>query len=352
MESILEENYYNPRSIGSYGGIERLKKKSKLKNKRVKKWLDSQDTYTLHKPIRRNFTRRRVLVGGINQQFQGDLVDMQRLKSSNNNISFLLTLIDVFSKYAYVFPLKNKKGESVAQCLKKLFKSTPPMLQLQTDRGVEFKNRDVQLTLKKYGVEFFVTHNDDIKASVIERFNRTLKERIFRYLTRKNTYKYIDVLNDIVESYNNSYHRSIKRPPSTVNYKNQEEVWKTLYLKEKKVREESLREGDRVRISKVKKLFEKGYLPNWTIELFTISRVLHQTHPKTYILKDDNGEELSGSFYYPELQKVGDKEIYQISNILKHRKKNGKNEILVEWLGYPSSFNSWIPNNNLELYNS
>ena len=171
---------------------------------------------------------------------------------------------------------------------------------------------------KQHGIDFFVSNNDDIKASIIERFNRTIKDRIYRYLTKHNTKRYLDALPAFVKSYNNSYHRSIKRTPMQVNSTNQEDVWRTLYLVPVKEEKSYMKEGDRVRISKVKKTFEKGYLPNWTMELFTISRIFSKTKPQTYKLKDDNGDELEGSFYMQELQKVGNKEVYRISNILQY----------------------------------
>ena len=174
---------------------------------------------------------------------------------------------------------------------------------------------------------------------------------MYRFLTKHNTTRYIDALPDLVKSYNNSYHRSIRRAPSEVNFKNQEVVWRNLYLLPVDENIGELKEGDRVRISKVKKTFEKGYLPNWTMELFTISRILHRTKPRTYKLKDDNGDELEGSFYLQELQKVSDQEIYRISNILQHRRNKGRKEVLIEWMGYPSSFNSWIPASNITTYN-
>ena len=127
MEESLKAIYFDTKSPGGFGGVDRLQKASKCSKKKVEKWLSSEDVYTLHKPIKRRFKRRRVIVGGINQQLQGDLIDLQKLKKSNNGVSFLLTLIDVFSRYASVFPLKNKKGESLSKAFKKLFKRHPRM---------------------------------------------------------------------------------------------------------------------------------------------------------------------------------------------------------------------------------
>jgi len=199
-------------------------------------------------------------------------------------------------------------------------------------------------------IKFFTSENDDIKASVVERVQRTLKSKIWRHFSRHNTSRYIDVLPDLVESYNNSYHRSIKRTPASVNLDNQEEVWHLLYGAKKgyikpKI---ALKAGDTVRISKTRYIFAKGYTANWTEELFTVSEVRTKTDPVTYRIKDLNGEEIKGSFYEAELQKVQPKTVFRIEKIIKFDKR--KKRYLIKWYGYDSSFNSWIPKRDLTTY--
>ena len=351
---MFKDVYYDESRPGSYGGVEALARVNKqTKKKKIEDWLGSQDTYTIHKPIKKKFHRRGVISGGINHQFQADLVDLQKIKKENKKTTFLLTCIDVFSKYAYVIPLKDKTGKSIVSAFKQIFKTLeePPYL-LQTDSGPEFLNVTFQKYLKKSGVKHFVTYNNDTKSSIIEIFNRTLKRRMFRYFTKHNTKRYIDILPSLVKSYNNTYHHSIKLTPNQVNNDNEEKVWQRLYgnPSEKKRERKKYPLGSRVRISKVKGLFEKGYLPNWTDELFTISKVLHRTNPVTYEVKDDAGEVLRGTFYHEELQKVSDKEVYRIANIVKTRTVRGDKQYLVQWYGYPRSFDSWISSKNVELY--
>ena len=165
-----------------------------------------------------------------------------------------------------------------------------------------------------------MTENEDIKASIAERFNRTLKEKLWRYFTKKNTLRYIEVLPQLVQSYNHSYHKSIKRSPAEVDDSNQEDVWQTLYghPPKQKLQTKPFQPGHRVRISKHRGSFKKGYLPSWSEELFTISHI-NKSQPITYTLIDDHGEELLGSFYHPEIQKVGVKDIYRIEKVLKQR---------------------------------
>ena len=301
----------------------------------------------MHKPVRRKFQRWRTIVGGIDHQWQADLIDLQKLKKENEGHVFLLTCIDVFSKYAWVVPLKDKTGASLTKAFRQIFATGRKPLKLQTDKGTEFKNRLVQTFLRESKVEFFTTENEDIKAAIVERFNRTFKEKLWRYFTKTNSSKYLDVLPHLVRSYNLTTHRSIQRPPVEVNTENQEEVWHQLYGQKPHVKPAKLRVGDRVRISKTRRVFKKGYLPSWTFELFTVSQVKN-THPVTYKLKDDHDEELKGTFYEQELQKVGAKEVYQIESVLDYRLlRKGQKEYLVKWLGYDPSFNSWIPESAL-----
>ena len=153
---------------------------------------------------------------------------------------------------------------------------------------------------------------------------------MYKYFTAKNTLCYIDVLSQLVKSYNNTYHRSIKMRPSQVTKANEDEVWDTLYGgdEQKRVRFK-FQVGDRVRISKAKRIFEKSYLPNFTEEMFTIYKRFARQVP-VYKLKDDAGEIVDGAFYEPELQKViKNDDVYRVEKILRKRKPNGVVEYLV-----------------------
>ena len=149
----------------------------------------------------------------------------------------------------------------------------------------------------------FATRNEETKASIVERFNRTLKTRMWRYFTKNQSVRYVDVLQAFLRSYNDTYHRSIGMAPSEVNSTNQETVWQRLYGHESVVGTHKFRVGDRVRISKAKRHFEKGYMANWTEKLFTIVDA-HRSNRPVYRLVDWHGEKLDGTFYEPELQKV------------------------------------------------
>ncbi|KAK3093243.1 hypothetical protein FSP39_013116 [Pinctada imbricata] len=168
---ILSKKYYDPKHPGSYGGVKSFKKalgNLKVKEQDVSDWLMTQDTYTLHKPVRRSFKRRKVLVAVIDQQWQADLVDLQSIAKYNDGYKYLLTCIDVLSKYAWVIPLRDKTGKTLVEAFKAIFKSGRTPRQLQTDKGSEFTNRNFQSFLRENDVHFFTTENEDIKASIAE----------------------------------------------------------------------------------------------------------------------------------------------------------------------------------------
>ena len=170
-------------------------------------------------------------------------------------------------------PVKNKTGCAVTDALAKILKGGRKPINLQTDDGKEFYNKTFKALIKKKNIHHFST-SGDTKASVVERFNRTLKQRLYRYFTVKNTLNFVPVLQDLVRSYNRSFHRSIKRAPNQVTLTNTPEVWETLYGKKGKWKKPLFKVGDRVRLNKKKfRQFKKGYLPGWTEEVFVVRGV-------------------------------------------------------------------------------
>ena len=253
----------------------------------------------LHKPIRRKFKKRRVLVNGIDKIWAADLVDMQAFTKFNRGVKYLLAVIDVFSKYGWLIPLKDKTGKSVASALKTIFEDRKPK-KMWVDKGKEFYNKDVKDLIELYSTE------DEEKSSVVEKWIRTMKEKMWKYFSAKSTNVYIDQLPDLVKEYNNTRHSSMKMTPVKASKKENElKVWRNLYPEHLEIRDinPKFSVGDKVRISKKKKTFEKGYTTRWTKEIFTIVEV-NLTSPVTYKIADLNGEEIQGTFYEPELQKT------------------------------------------------
>jgi hypothetical protein len=285
-------------------------------------------------------------VYGIDHQWQVDLVDLGKLASYNKGFKYLLTCIDVLSRYAWVVPLKDKTGKTLTEAFEVIFKLGRQQIRLQTDRGTEFTNRVFQKFLKENNVHFVTTDNDETKASIVERLNRTLKTKMWKYFKHRETLTYVDVLPDMVASYNHTVHRIIGIPPAEVTWANQTTASKRPYGRKGPTKSCKFSPGDRVRLSKTKRTFKKGYLPNWTEELFTVVKCI-ETSPPVYLVKDDHGEILEGTFYAEELQKViKTDDVYKIETILKEK----KGTYLVKWLGYPESFNSWIFKQDLQKH--
>ena len=293
----------------------------------------------LHKPVKRKFRKRRVLVSGIDKIWAADLADMQALSKENEGYKFLLLVIDTFSKYGWIVPLKDKKGETIVKALKEIFKESGRRPdKLWTDKGREFFNKDVRDL-----VYLYATENEE-KSSIAERWIRTMKEKMFKYFTDNNTYNYIDALPELVEDYNNTVHSTTKLTPTDASKEENElKVWRNLYPDRYKTSRlnPKFSVGDKVRITKKKKDFEKGYTARWTEEIFTIKEI-RETNPITYKLEDLQGEEIKGTFYEPELQKT-EQQIYRIEKIIK--KEKGRS--FVKWKGYSDKFNSWVDNKDL-----
>lgn len=338
----LSKVYYTPKNPGSFSGVAGLERVTGYKTNKIKQWLEKQDAYTLHKPAYRKFKRRKVIVPGPNHQWAADLVDVSSLRKNNEDNTFLLTVIDVFTKKAACRVLLRKSGPCVAKAFESILINThTPPRKLQTDKGSEFYNKNVKLLLKRYNIDIFSTENDDIKSCIVERFNRTLRSRMWKYFTANNTTRYIDILPDLIDSYNNTYNSSIKMTPNSVNDENTSKVWHTLYGEYNKPLKPKLAIGDSVRISKNSRLFTKGYTTNWSEELFTVSHVL-RTIPVTYRIKEYSGDLISGTFYELELQKSQkEKDIFEIEQIIDTRLFRGQKQSLVKWKGYPSSYNEW-----------
>ena len=295
----------------------------------------------LHKPIKQNFTRRRVIANHIDEIWCSDLVEMQQFSKWNKGYRYLLMVLDVFSKYGWIVPLKDKKGETVAEAFKKIFKESRKPQYLWTDKGKEYYNKHVKELLDKNKITLYSTENEE-KSSVCERWNRTIKTQMWKQFTIQGNTMYLDMLPKILKYYNNTKHSSIKMTPIEASKKkNEGVVYFNLYgdmetLKQKP----KFKIGDTVRISKYKrKVFDKGYTPNWSEEVFTVDKIQY-TNPITYKLKDLRGEDIKGSFYELELLEA-EQDVFRIDKIIRRDYK--KKQALVSWKGYSDDFNSWIP---------
>ena len=328
----------------------------------MKNFLQAQETYSLHKLPRRNFSRRRVVVGGPFEQWQADLVDMTQHQNENRGYKWILVMIDVFSKKAYAVPVKTKENTQIIQALKSVFDDLAENdlpKKLHTDKGFEFRGRLVINYLKSKGIKWFSTEDDVTKASIVERLNRTLKQKMYRAFTAEGNQKWLELLPRLVEGYNSTIHSSIKTTPNEAHCHDSDMisfVRNSLYgpgnrLDEKVNKEvthpsaDHVQEGDYVRLKKSKMIFMKSYLPNYTREIFVVKQVLN-TQPQTYIVLDLRHESIKGVFYPHEVQKVKKPKVYEIEEVLKEQ----GNRVLVKWRGYGPKFNQWISRRYMTKY--
>ena len=264
----------------------------------------------LHKPIIRKFEKRKVYSTFKDKIWGVDLADMQLLSKYNKGIRFLLCVIDIFSKYPWVVPLKDKKGISIVKAFQIILKqSNRKPNKIWVDKGSEFYNAYFKKWLRDNDIVMYSTNNEG-KSVVAEKFIRTLKSKIYKYMTSISKNVYIDKLDDIVDEYNNTYHTTIKMKPTDVKDNTYINTDKKINNKDPK-----FKVGDRVRISNYKNIFAKGYMPNWSEEVFVITKIKN-TVPWTYVINDLNGEEITGTFYEKELQKTSQEE-FRIEKVIR-----------------------------------
>jgi hypothetical protein len=337
--------YYDPAVVGSLGGVTNLARALRdKKQKKTREWLSGQDAYTLHRQARKNFPRRPTIVRGPGVQLQADLMDVSSHAEHNDGVKFLLTVVDAFSRLAWAIPLRDKSAREVSAALRQTFAGSG-YKKLQTDKGTEFRNARVREFLREEGTRWFSSENEVIKASLVERFNRTLRRKIHAYLTRFREGRYIDRLSDMVDAYNKTPHSALNGlAPIDVNSTNAADLFVSMYepslsLERKTPR---LAPGDHVRTTKHRGAFERGYTEQWTREIFVIDEVRSHESPNVYTLKDLAGEPITGTYYEQELQRVRAPETFVVERVLRSRGSGSQRERLVKWLGYPASFNSWV----------
>jgi hypothetical protein len=299
----------------------------------------------LHRQKRNNFPTRTVELKGLNDLVQADLVEMIPYSKFNRGYKYIMTIIDCFTKKAFAYPMKSKTAVEVENVLRP-FLASHKFHHFQTDQGKEWFNEKISSLLKKHGINHYFTFTEK-KASIIERFNRTLKSKMWKRFTVNGNYIWITILNELINNYNETVHSTTRFKPNDINTDNEQLVLDRINRKKQKKRALLLQGkkfdvGDKVRISKYKKHFTKGYVPNWSNEIFTVFRV-NDSIPTTYVLKDSRNETIRGSFYKEELARTKYPEIFLIEKIVRRK----GNKVLVRWQGYDSSYDSWIDKSEL-----
>ena len=367
-KQYLSSLYFNPKSPASYLGPEKLYQivksqgKYKIGRKRIRQWLQDQESYSLTRGARRKYTRSRVIVAGVDSQWDIDLMDMVDLAKRNDGYQFVLVAIDIFSRFAHCQPIKSKKGIDITKALQNIFKGQRKPKTIRTDRGMEFRSREVNKYLKTQNIYHFYALNTETKANYAERLIKTIKHKLFRYMMKHRTQRYIDILQDMVKSYNQTVHRSLGEAPGSVSKENEDESRLQQYLlrqnKPKKTRSKNTNRqykfniGQTVRISHVRSVFDREYSQKWTGEIFIVKSRFKREGIPVYRLESWDKERVEGTFYEQELQniQVNDSTEYFIQDILKRRARNKRKEVLVRWLHWPKKYDSWIPEEDVKDY--
>lgn len=295
----------------------------------------------LHRPARKNFARRRTIIKGLDDLWEADIGEFRNYSRDNKSFKYILFVIDAFSKYLWTEPLKTKNATDVKDAMSKIVRSGRTGNNLLTDMGTEFYNKHFKLLMQKYNINHYSVYSTK-KAAIAERVIRTIKNKLYKHFSLTGKYKWIDVLTPITDQYNKTRHRTTGMRPCDVTSKNEKILLSSVYSNIKVKGKSKFKLGDIVRISKYKSLFDKGYTPNWSTELFNIVKV-KITNPATYLLEDMNGKPILGSFYESELQRAKHKDVYLIEKVLRSKGR----KLYVKFLGLDKSHNAWLDKSDL-----
>ena len=358
LDTFLEKIYYSLSSPASYAGINRVyeearRKYPKIKLKDVYDFMHKQRVYTMHRPIRKKFPRLANRPSGLHTDWQADLAIFDQLTEHNDGYKYLLVCIDVLSRKIFAVPAKSKRSEDMIDAFENIFKLSEGILphKLYTDRGLEFEAKRMKEYFKKKDIDKRVVYSPDVHASMAERANRTIKERLYRYFSEQNTLCWKDVIQKIIAGINESINRTTGVTPNSVTFKNAGKLYNRLYkgpkIPQNTKSSSTLEPGQIVRITKEKGKFEKGYLPNYTDELFRVHIKNDNRSPITYKLKDFEGNLIKGIFYREELVPTQEDTTHRIAEILKTRTRSGHKQHFVRWIGYNDNFNSWVNDSDI-----
>ena len=367
QSDYLRGIYFNPKSPASYQSPLKLyrfvKKQGQytLSHRQINKWLERQESYTLNKSVVRNFQRRRVLVTGIDDQWEADLASLGAYSAENDNYKYLLCVIDVFSRFAWVKPLKTKFAREIIPAFQNILNQGRKPKRLRTDAATDFTSNSFQNLMEQSNINHFTTHNEK-QANYVERFIQTIKRKILKHIVSTNNKRYIDSLQLFVDSYNGTFHSGIQMEPSSVTAANETKLWWQMYWPRKNEKAVEMGKkvktfkgvrfkidvGDMVRITYRKEALAREYDTRWSIEIFKVAERFIRQRTPMYKLNDWSNEPVKGTFYENEIQKTSEPPIWKIDEVLKYKGRGRNKQVLVSWKGWPKKFNEWIPETNIE----
>lgn len=356
MEKVISAAYTKPGHPTFYAGISNVyrhwkQKFPELTLKLVKTLLSKNEGYTRHRQTKRGKTNP-IYCYSKRQTFSIDLVDCQNIHKDNGDVKFLLNVIDNFTKYAWSEPLRNKTRDVVLQAFKKIIKECKiKPKSVFADSGGEFQNAKFKKFCSAKDIDLYFAKSFG-HASMVERFNLTLKRKIYAFMTDNETYRFVPKLKDIMKSYNTSKHSSLPDiSPLEAENGNQETFYQMRLLNEKKYMKIPRTNtkydiGDTIRVSTAKNVFSRGFNPQYQDEVFKVNSVDNRLPRPRYSLNSyDNTETIEGKFDANEMQNVN-KDIFVIEKILDRRKgPKGTKQIKVKWRSYKNP--EWIDERQL-----
>ena len=373
MEKYMQAEYFDPKKPASFAGLDTFhkhvkEKYPKITKKIVENFLRKYDAYTLHKLPKANFKRSKIYIEKPYVMYDADLMDMQRHSKENDGDRFVLICIDIFSRYLKCIALKTKQGREVTTALAKIFADpkTPYPRILRTDTGSEFTNKLVSAYLYQNGVKHILARNT-VHANYAERVIRTIKSKLYKFFTHKASFRWNDILDKVVYSYNNTQHSAIKMTPQSVNISTARQAWVNQFLlpvakkvdlsrRGPKVSKNSLKPkkslktkfrykvGATVRVSLQKHAFTRDFDQRWSGEYYIITKRFARDGLPIYKLTDLKEREVKGTFYQAQLSEISlsANTKHRVETILAKRTRKGRKQALVKWLFWPEEYNSWI----------
>jgi len=371
LNDYLRSLYNDVEKPGTFQGIEKLydavveEGLYKITEKQIRKFLETNFAYSLNRPTKKVRKRARVIVSGIDDQFDADLADMKDpiYSSANKKVTYLLIVIDIFSRFLWIKPLKDKEASTVIKAFKEIFaQSKRKPRRIRTDRGSEFTAKETRKFFKEENIHQMFTSNET-QANYAERVIKTIKTKIFRFMTAKNTFKYLDLLPKFVKSYNNTWHHGIRARPVDVTKKNEKRLWWQMYWPEEFLSEKESKKskrgkkykfeiGNNVRLSVTRRAFNREYDQRWTGELFVVkSRFMREQNIPMYRVTDYEGENIDGSFYENEMQRVNPpskNDLFVIDKIIDRKVEDKVKMVKVRYRFWPVKYDRWIKESSIK----
>ena len=343
-------NYHDDRPW-SFGGKNQLY--NLFKKEEVDEALSKSDIYTRYKQHKKPKRFSPIYVYRKRELFQSDVVFFtnKELVSANGGYKYLLTTIDVFTKMAWVYPLKENTCNNMMLCFKDILsKCGKKPDRLNTDRGSEMICKKFEIYLKENKINHYLSYSLR-KCPVVERFNLTIQSLLYKIMAANKSKEWVKFLDQAMKIYLNRRHRTIKMSPIEGDKDENEVKIRSTYLKRYikaglKMKKPKFSVGDTVRLFKERGNFHRGYLEDFTREYFTIVKVLTNLPVTRYNVKDYNNEIITGSFFEDEIVLFKPPEYFE-SEVLKKRKTKRGVEYLVHYIGYPDSMNQWVKASDL-----